>query len=183
MTTELFFYYLKTYQFHLRFSCRGQEGSGSSQQQHMLVWKKERGHGNSDSLWVVRSWRGERCTKRQQETNEKGNKEARQQNISRGQIQNSHWDMHRIWQLQIRHCVLCWATPHTEDACAGCQQLVVDWPRGGSYLEKEHPRKRTENVTEKGKVEELRERKAGMIRQKMQSNYCTRVKGWEVHLN
>lgn len=141
MTTELFFYYLKTYQFHLRFSCRGQEGSGSSQQQHMLVWKKERGHGNSDSLWVVRSWRGERCTKRQQETNEKGNKEARQQNISRGQILRHAQNM---TATDLSLCALLGNASHRGCMCrlsAACGGLTPGWELPGEGTPQEEDRK------------------------------------------
>lgn len=55
-------------------------------------------------------------------------------------------------------------------------ELTQRWELSGE-TGKEHPRKKTANVTEKCKVEERRERKAGMMKQKMQSNYCTRVKG------
>lgn len=59
---------------------------------------------------------------------------------------------------------------------AACGGLTQGWELSGQ-AGKEDPRKRTANVTEKGKAEELRERKAAMLKQKMQLNYCTRVKG------
>lgn len=72
-------------------------------------------------------------------------------------------------------CALLGNAPQRGCMCrlsAACGGLTQGWESPGE-AGKEHPGKRAANGTEKGKAEELRERKAVMMKQKMQ-NYCTR---------
>lgn len=107
-----------------------------------------------------------RATGKSKETKKPANKASAEDRYA-----NSSWDFYGIW---ICYCVGCWAILHR----GGCIYnlsglwLTYEWQSPGEGR-KEQYGKMTANVKE----ERVKYRD-----RKVQLNYCTRLEGWEVHL-